>query len=376
MSGKEMLQYGCVDEININGTCHVLDACLDHGVKRLVYVSTYNVVFGGKEIVNGNEALAYFPIDDHVDPYGRSKSIAEQLVLKSNGRPFKNKKGKLYSCAIRPAAIYGPGEERHLPRIVKLAKLGLLPFKIGATNVKSDWVYVDNLVTALLLASMGLLDDIPGIEGQPVVQSTVLSSSGHYSMVWTMTCKLSLEVRQALLLGKLFRVFYSFLYPLLSREWLPQPLILPAEVYKVGVTHYFSILKAKEELGYRPMVSPQEGMATTIAYWKERKRRTLDGPTIYAWIFVIVGMTILFCGAYMPDIGPISVFRTIILFFLRSIPTARGVFLVSMAAHIGEAVYAWKLARKFDPANARGWFWQTFALGIFSLRYLLKRAKK
>lgn len=89
MSGKEMLQYGRVDEVNINGTCHVLEACLDYGIKRLVYVSTYNVVFAGKEIVNGDETLPYFPMDDHVDPYGRSKSIAEQLVLKSNGRPFK-----------------------------------------------------------------------------------------------------------------------------------------------------------------------------------------------------------------------------------------------------------------------------------------------
>ena len=89
MSGKEMLQFGRVDEVNINGTCHILDTCLDFGVERLVYVSTYNVVFGGKEIVSGNEALSYFPIDSHEDPYGKSKSIAEQLVLKYNARPFR-----------------------------------------------------------------------------------------------------------------------------------------------------------------------------------------------------------------------------------------------------------------------------------------------
>lgn len=83
-----MLQYSRVDEVNINGTCHIIDACLHHHIKRLVYVSTPNVVYGGKEILNGNENLPYFPIDDHVDPYGRSKSIAEQLVLKSNRRPF------------------------------------------------------------------------------------------------------------------------------------------------------------------------------------------------------------------------------------------------------------------------------------------------
>lgn len=89
MSGKEMLQYGRVDDVNINGTCHVLEACHENGVKRLVYVSTSNVVFAGNEIVNGNETLPYVPLDNHVDPYSRSKSIAEQLVLKTNARPSK-----------------------------------------------------------------------------------------------------------------------------------------------------------------------------------------------------------------------------------------------------------------------------------------------
>jgi nucleoside-diphosphate-sugar epimerase len=82
---------------------------------------------------------------------------------------YRKKDGnRLYTCAVRPAAIYGPGEERHLPRIVSLTKLGLVPFKIGEASVKSDWIYVDNLVLALILASMGLLDDIPGKEGCPV----------------------------------------------------------------------------------------------------------------------------------------------------------------------------------------------------------------
>ncbi|KAL3830550.1 hypothetical protein ACJIZ3_019352 [Penstemon smallii] len=385
MSGKEMLQYGRVDEININGTCHVLDACLEYGIGRLVYVSTYNVVFGGKEIVNGNESLPYFPLDDHVDSYGRSKSIAEQLVLKSNGRTFKKKIGKLYTCAIRPAAIYGPGEERHMPRIINLAKLGLLPFKIGAANVKGDWVYVDNLVLALLLASMGLLDDIPGREGQPVAagQPYFISDGSPVnsfeflkpllkSLDYDLP-KLSITVSHALLLGNFFKVFYSLLYPLLRRRWLPQPLILPAEVYKVGVTHYFSFLKARGELGYTPMVSPQEGMSATIAYWKERKRRTLDGPTIYTWLFVVIGMTMLFCAAYLPDSVPLC--KSIALTVFRSMWMTRIVFISSVAAHVGEGFYAWKLAKKVDPANARGWFWQTLCLGYFSLRFLMKRAK-
>ncbi|KAE9456810.1 hypothetical protein C3L33_11285, partial [Rhododendron williamsianum] len=361
MSGKEMLQYGRIDEVNVNGTCHVLDSCVELGIKRLVYVSTCNVIFGGKEIVNGNESLPYFPLDDHVDPYSRSKCVAEQLVLKSNGRPFKKKNGHLYTCAIRPAAIYGPGEERHLPRIVNLAKLGLLPFKIGEERVKIDWVYIDNLVLALILASMGLLDDIPQREGRPIAAGQpYFISDGFPVNSFEFLCpllqsleydmpKMSLTVPYALILGKIF--------------W-------------VGVTHYFSILKAKAELGYVPMVSPREGMAATISYWQERKKRSLDGPTIYPWLFSIIGMTALFVAAYGPDFGPVSLIRGFHLFFFRSLWVLRMVFVVSTAFHIGEAIYAWRLAKKVDPSNLRGWFWQTLALGIFSLRFLLKRAKK
>ncbi|KAH9294205.1 hypothetical protein KI387_040593, partial [Taxus chinensis] len=50
------------------------------------------------------------------------------------------------------SAIYGPGEERHLPRIFRLAQMGLLTFTIGEPRVKNDWVYADNPIHALLLA--------------------------------------------------------------------------------------------------------------------------------------------------------------------------------------------------------------------------------
>lgn len=88
MSGKEMLQARHIDEVNLDGTCHVLDCCAKSGVGRIVYTSTYNVVYGGHEIRNGTENLPYFPVEKHVDAYGRSKALAEQLVLGCNGRPL------------------------------------------------------------------------------------------------------------------------------------------------------------------------------------------------------------------------------------------------------------------------------------------------
>lgn len=102
---------------------------------------------------------------------------------------YRRKNGKcLYTCAIRPAAIYGPGEERHLPRIVSMAKLGLLLFKIGDSSVKSDWIYVDNLVLALILASMGLLDDLTEKERRLVAAGQAyFVSDGNNKLLTTAT---------------------------------------------------------------------------------------------------------------------------------------------------------------------------------------------
>ncbi|KAK9271175.1 hypothetical protein L1049_026764 [Liquidambar formosana] len=87
-------------------------------------------------------------------------------------------------------------------------------------------------------------------------------------------------------------------------------------------------------------------------------------------------MTALFSAAYLPDFGPVPIIRAISLFFFRSMWAVRLVSILAVLAHIGEAIYAWHLAIRVDPANSKGWFWQTFALGFFSLRFLLKRARK
>lgn len=385
MSGKEMLEAGRTDSVNIDGTCNILEGCQESAVSRLVHVSTYNVVFGGQEIVNGNESLPYFPIEDHVDPYGRSKSLAEQLVLRSNGRASKKKKGScLYTCAVRPAAIYGPGEERHLPRILSLAKNGFLLFKVGQPNVKTDWIYVDNLVLALILASMGLLHGLSREKSQPVAAGKPYfvsdgSPVNTFDFIGQLLRSLDYDsptktvpVHQAMLIARFFSFFYSLMLPWIRSRWLPQPFLLPAEVLKVGVTHYFSYLRAKEELGYFPMVTPQEGMAATISYWKEKKTKKVAGPGIRSWTFCVIGMSLLFYTAFLPPCRPLAWVYALNMFVFRSVGMVRVVAVASGALHVVEAVYAWRLARIVDPENSATWFWQTLALGFFSLRFMPK----
>ncbi len=52
--------------------------------------------------------------------------------------------------------IYGEGEERHLPRVVKMLQMGLIRFVVGATNSLVEFVYVDNLVQAHMRAAQAM----------------------------------------------------------------------------------------------------------------------------------------------------------------------------------------------------------------------------
>ncbi|CAM6123223.1 unnamed protein product [Calypogeia fissa] len=389
MSGKEMLQTRQIDEVNLDGTCNVLDCCLTCGIERLVYTSTSNVVFGGDEIKNGHEAMPYYPLDQHVDPYGRSKALAEQLVLKYNNRPLKNKGRRLYTCALRPAAIYGPGEERHFPRILKMADLGLYLFNIGGPDTKQDWVYVDNLIHSQLLASMALLDDIPDrkvkapaagqayfiTDGAPINTGKflrpLLEDLGYKSP------ERQLSVQAAMRIAWFFWGLYGLLYPWLGKSWLPQPFILPAEVYKVGVTHYFSILKARTELGYVPLVHPQEGMSRTIAYFKAKQDRDVPSPSFFAYLSILIGLLSLLVSAFVPRQyqGPFILTTHLGLLIFRSVFALRIALILAIATHAVEAQYAWHVALKEDPANAKQWCWQTFVCGGFSLILLRKRVQ-
>ena len=160
MSGSSMLSNKC-KSVNVDGTKALLELCLKYEVQHFIYTSSYNVIFGGKDIHNGDESHDYYPVALHTDQYSATKSMAEALVLSYNGRKHLTTSSRsssssscsststlnksLMTASIRPAAIYGINEKRHLPRIVTHMDHGLFMFRIGDALV--DWVHIDNLVS-------------------------------------------------------------------------------------------------------------------------------------------------------------------------------------------------------------------------------------
>ncbi|XP_042338745.1 short-chain dehydrogenase/reductase family 42E member 1 isoform X2 [Plectropomus leopardus] len=266
MSGREQLDRHLIEAVNVQGTQNVLQACIELGVSRLVYTSTFNVVFGGQVIENGDESLPYLPLHLHPDHYSRTKSLAEMAVLKANGTALKDGSGVLRSCALRPAGIYGPGEQRHLPRIVGYIEKGIFKFVYGKPSSLVEFVHVDNLVSAHELAAEALTSEKQHrsagqayfiSDGRPVNNfeffRPLVEGLGYPFP------KLRLPITLIYFVAFLTEMIHHLIGPFCNF----QPLLTRTEVYKTGVTHYFSMAKAKAELSYEP----QEYTLDEVVQW-------------------------------------------------------------------------------------------------------------
>ncbi|XP_074648240.1 short-chain dehydrogenase/reductase family 42E member 1-like [Tubulanus polymorphus] len=266
MSGREQLNSKLIEDVNINGTENVLKGCRKQTVRRLVYTSTYNVVFGGQEIINGDETLPYLPLNKHSDHYSRTKSIAEQKVLAADCDELK-------TCALRLAGVYGPGEQRHLPRIISLIEMGLFVFTYGDKDSLVDFLHADNLIQAEYLA------------GVKLSEKHSCKAAGQAYFICDNKPVNNFEFFRPLVEGlgysfpKVSLPFNFMFFIAFLTEWLHfiigrvynfQPLLTRTEVYKTGITHYFSIEKARSELGYNP--TKQNAMDEVLQYYIEQGR--------------------------------------------------------------------------------------------------------
>lgn len=312
MSGRDQLHREQIEKVNILGTKNIIEACCQHNVAHLVYTSTYNVVFGGQVIRNGDETLPYLPLEKHPDHYSRTKSIAEQRVLNANGSPLKD--GKIFkTCALRPAGIYGEGELRHLPRIVSYIERGLFTFTYGQDDSTVDFVHVNNLVQAHILAGKTLMeaDSIAAGEAYFISDDSPVNNFEFFRRLVEglgyKFPKLKLPITLVYMVAFLTELIHSVIGRYIYNF---QPLLTRTEVYKTGVTHYFSMKKARNHLGYNPQKYSLKGV---IEHFKKNGHGKQKHPSRLLYHIVNIVIGILFAClllAWLPrvDTCPINSF--------------------------------------------------------------------
>lgn len=245
---------------NVEGTRHVLRACREHRIRKLVYTSTPSVVHGG-DSVDGVDESAPYP--EHFEAhYPATKAIAEREVLAANGP-------ELSTVAIRPHLVWGPGDTSALPRLIARAKTGRL--RMVGKPQQIDTTYIDNAVSAHLLAYDRLSpgsrvagkayfitqdEPLPG----PQFVNDMLDAAGLPPVTRTVPAGLARGAA----------VVVETVWKLLRLD--SEPPVTRYLVSQLSTAHWYDISAARRDLGYAPTVSYSEGMLRLKAWARQRDR--------------------------------------------------------------------------------------------------------
>lgn len=125
-------------DVNVTGTRHLLDACLEAGVQRFVHGSTIGV-YGATLDGRIDEQSPLQP--DNI--YGTTKLAGERLVL--------SYREQLPVAVVRISETYGPGDQRLLKLFRAIHRQVF--FMIGSGANKHHLIYIDDLIDGLQLAA-------------------------------------------------------------------------------------------------------------------------------------------------------------------------------------------------------------------------------
>lgn len=234
---------------NVLGTKHVIDACRLHGIKRLVYTSSPSVVFDGSDMEGVDESVPY---PEHFEAfYPQTKAEAEQLVLQANDQT-------LATVALRPHLIWGPEDNHLVPRILARGAKGAL-LKLGSRECLVDTVYIDNAALAHLQAADHLA------VGSVVAGKAYFLSQGEPLPIWDVVNRIldagglppvtrTISPSLAYTIGAILEKVYG----LLNLKGEPRMTRFVAK--ELSTSHWFDLSAARNDFGYQPEVTFDEGI--------------------------------------------------------------------------------------------------------------------
>ena len=247
--------WGNYDEhyrANVLGTRFLAKIALEHSIKRFVHISSPSIYFQYKHQFDLKETTE-LP-SRLVNHYAQTKLLAEKEL-----ESFAVK--GMETITLRPRAIFGPGDQAIVPRIIRANSLGFFPvfFK---DDIKIDLTYVDNVVSAIMAsleADSGACNQTYNItNGEPIELSSFLSK---------LFANLNLKFKPKYIpfsLGYSGAKLLESLYRNLFKKSEP-----PLTCYTVGLFSFsqtLNITKARNLLGYTPNISVEEG-ANRYAQW-------------------------------------------------------------------------------------------------------------
>ena len=291
---------------NLLGTRNVVAACLKNRVRKLVYTSTQCVANTVESQEGIDESTPYAP--RFLCWYQMTKAVSEQIVRAANYAPWTDdydfggldfspanfrrlnpkvniattprdstREDALMTVALRPHLIWGPGDRHLVTRLLERSLFRRL-VRVGDGKNMIATIYVDNCADAHKLALDALvpgssvpgsvyyiaqekptncwrwIDELLALAHEPPVQSSV-----SFESAW----------RRGAILEKIYSIFRLKGEPIMTRFLATQ----------LAKSYWFDTTRAKNELGFVPKISTEEGMLRLGAFVEEQLRDSSKRPS-------------------------------------------------------------------------------------------------
>jgi len=217
---------------NVEGTFNVLEGARAEGVKRIVYAASSSA-YGNQPILPSKESMRPMPIS----PYAVQKLVGE-YYMSSYWQVYG-----LETVSLRYFNVFGPRQGADSPYSGVLAKFiqqmfeGTRPTIFGTGDQGRDFTYIDNIISANLLACAAPAEKVAG-------------------RVFNTACGGQYTLKQ----------IYRLLAKLTGFERPP----LYAKSRTGDILHsQADISAAAEAFGYRPLVGVEEGLQRTVEWYRE-----------------------------------------------------------------------------------------------------------
>jgi nucleoside-diphosphate-sugar epimerase len=232
-------------QANVEGTENALDAAIEAGVPRILYVSTINV-FGNTHGQVVDESYRRNLDEGFLSTYDEAKFRAHEVALErvAAGAPI---------VIVQPGGVYGPNDHSELGTAIEQFRRGRLPL-VPFPDMGIAFVHVDDVAEGILLAfDKGRVGESYLLTGERGTMRDLLHTTarvlGRRPPVGGMPTGLM----------RLAAPFGGVIGPLLGFPPNFGELISASD----GVTYWATDEKARRELGFAPR-SLEQGLRDTL----------------------------------------------------------------------------------------------------------------
>ncbi len=241
-------QWGTRDQFwtaNVEGTRQLLSVARQAGVSRFIYIGTEAALFHGQHMRDIDESYPYPATTPFL--YSETKAGAERLVLAANADNFA-------TLSVRPRFVWGPGDQTILPVLAAMVRTGKFVW-VDHGSARSSTTHIANLVHGVSLA----------LERGRGGNAYFVTDEGTTTMREFLTALLAtrqLSPPDKSIPGALARSLAAVIetmWRLAGAKSDPPLTRLAASMMSRDCT--IRIDKARQELGYDPVISRADGLA-------------------------------------------------------------------------------------------------------------------